>query len=431
MKEVVVGVYLAVYLAVTGAHALVLPGLISNLDTGRTAALAPMKGRMCTTGAQMVRANSAIASCRRERKENGVAHTCTMVATAPLTRGLQSYGTLMAGTLKVILSEEEKLHARRLHFYGTLMAGTLILPTKPTKKQADSEEVNQQEGIRVYPVGDDKGSRVNVLGQNRPSNYRCAICGLIKTGHTCQGPPKNVQIATRGRARVFNGPSRHSHLLDQATHASEHIVKSSRQLRAALQVDCEEAVQEPHADVRDALRRRDIAVFNAWAMDGRDVVMEATNVDAFEDVWGQLSSRFDDTQLFTAIDAGCGNGWAARRIAKDPRCKHVQGVDAAACMVDRAQALAGEEQHKVDFEIADIAQWVPERQVDVVNLVNVLYFIQQPQDVLSHIAATWLKPGASLLATVDCYKENEFSHSWSACRQLIFFLVTFFGTNSW
>ncbi len=398
-----------VSLAVTGAHALVLPGLISNLDAGRTAALAPMKGRMCMTGAQMVRANSAVASCRSERKANGGAHH-------------QSYGTLMAGTLKVILSEEEKLHARKLHFYGTLMAGTLILPTafqpsellptKPTKKQADSEEENQQEGIRVYSVGHDKGSRVNVLGQNRPCNYRCAICGQIKTGHKCQGPPKNVQIATRGRARVFNGPSRHLHLLDQGTHASEHIVKSSRQPRAALQVDCDEAVQAPHADTRDALRRRDIAVFNAWAMDGRDVVMEATNMDAFEDVWGQLSSRLDDTQLFTAIDAGCGNGWAARRIAKDPRCKHVQGVDAAACMVDRAQALAGEEKHKVDFEIADIAQWVPEKEVDVVNLVNVLYFIQQPQDVLSHIAATWLKPGASLLATVDCYKENEFSHSW-------------------
>ena len=102
-------------------------------------------------------------------------------------------------------------------------------------------------------------------------------------------------------------------------------------------------------------------MFNSWATDGRDVVMEITNSAAFDEVWRYITNKypqFSDQTLhdppgesgllhrhsvgggsrcggglstravsagskFSAIDSGCGNGWAARLLARHPRCGSV------------------------------------------------------------------------------------------------------------
>jgi predicted TPR repeat methyltransferase len=42
---------------------------------------------------------------------------------------------------------------------------------------------------------------------------------------------------------------------------------------------------------------------------------------------------------FSAIDAGCGNGWATRMISKHELCDECIGVDAAELMVKKARDL--------------------------------------------------------------------------------------------
>ena len=147
-------------------------------------------------------------------------------------------------------------------------------------------------------------------------------------------------------------------------------------------------------------------------MDGRDVVMEVTHAAAFEELWEYVAEeKLHPKRPFTAIDGGCGNGWAARKMAEHPLCKHVTGVDAAAIMVDRAETLSADID-KVSYNVGDVAEWVPAEAVDVVNLCETLYLLDEPQAALDHIVPSWLKPGGLLVANLDCYWENKLSHAW-------------------
>ena len=40
---------------------------------------------------------------------------------------------------------------------------------------------------------------------------------------------------------------------------------------------------------------------------------------------------------YTAVDVGCGNGWVCRKIATDPMCQIVEGVDGSATMIEKAK----------------------------------------------------------------------------------------------
>ena len=149
-------------------------------------------------------------------------------------------------------------------------------------------------------------------------------------------------------------------------------------------------------------------------MDGRDVVMEVTHAAAFEEMWEHVTEeKLHPKRKFTAIDGGCGNGWAARKIAEHPLCESVIGVDAAAVMVDRAQELSPEvDDVKVSYSVGDLAEWAPDEEVDLVNLCEALYLVDDPQAALDNIVPTWLKPGGLLVANLDCYWENKLSHAW-------------------
>jgi trans-aconitate methyltransferase len=102
-------------------------------------------------------------------------------------------------------------------------------------------------------------------------------------------------------------------------------------------------------------------------------------------------------------------------MAQHPLCQAVIGVDAAAVMVDRAQSLTpvgDSSSSKTTYIVGDVAEWAPEAEVDLVNLCEMLYLLDQPQAALDHIVPTWLKPGGLLVANLDCYWENKLSHAW-------------------
>jgi SAM-dependent methyltransferase len=210
-------------------------------------------------------------------------------------------------------------------------------------------------------------------------------------------------VPMQGKARLSSG-------FDRRRRAPTTINKEKKSLEAFR----EELPQAPTADDRDAVANPTVELYNSWAMDGRDVVMEVTHAAAFEEMWEHVTQeKLHPKHQFTAIDAGCGNGWAARKIAEHPLCESVIGIDAAAVMVDRAQHLspAGDDV-KISYSIGNVAEWAPEEEVDLVNLCESLYMFEDPQAALDNIVPKWLKPGGLLVANLDCYWENKLSHAW-------------------
>jgi len=157
-----------------------------------------------------------------------------------------------------------------------------------------------------------------------------------------------------------------------------------------------------------------VSLYNAWAMDGRHVVMEATQSAAFVEMWEHVAAHYlPQGRVFTAVDGGCGNGWASRRMAEHARCGAVDAVDAAAVMIDRARDLS-RDYSKVRCHVGDIMTWQPEEAVDVVNLCETLYLLDDPAAALAHVADGWLKPGGVVMCSMECYAENSLSLAWQA-----------------
>ena len=65
-------------------------------------------------------------------------------------------------------------------------------------------------------------------------------------------------------------------------------------------------------------------VFSEWALGGKDEGMEKTHAAAVSEM---LTHLLDDVGTsFTFIDAGCGNGWAVRKMKEHPfECVKLKG----------------------------------------------------------------------------------------------------------
>ena len=150
-----------------------------------------------------------------------------------------------------------------------------LLASSPSAIAATEEQHEAAAGGEYFLSG---------RGQKRPRMYRCGICGQPKYGHTCTGPPQ-TKAPTRGKARVFLGPSRHKHLVDETPtvdqiqqEAIEDCLHNSEYWEGGANA------KAAHVDDRDALQRPGVAMYNAWALDGRDTIMELTHSAAFDEV---------------------------------------------------------------------------------------------------------------------------------------------------
>eukprot|EP00960_Hanusia_phi_P064626 765852-Hanusia_phi.AAC.11 len=207
------------------------------------------------------------------------------------------------------------------------------------------------------------------------------------------------EVPMQGRARVSGTFDRRK-------------VKRNVAIRKSPESFVEENVLPPQAHEDDAVKRPVTALYNSWAADGRDIVMEVTHSSTFEEMWEfVLETKGASRKKFSVIDAGCGNGWAVRKMAEHPQCSDVQGVDGAALMIEKASSL-DENNEKTSYSIQDIQYWSPGESVDVVTLVEVLYFLDNPERTVKHITESWLKKGGRFIASLDCYRENKLSHSW-------------------
>ena len=150
-----------------------------------------------------------------------------------------------------------------------------------------------------------------------------------------------------------------------------------------------------------------IEVFGEWAKTGRDERMAKGHQMA-------VSYMLEHTKHlrnagYTAIDAGCGNGWVVRLLSQEPNCRLAMGVDGAQPMIDRALKIdpSGTYVH------GDLMEWSPETPVDFVHSMEVFYYFREPGAVLKHILHRWMKPEGHLIFGVDHYAENTPSLDWA------------------
>ncbi len=147
-------------------------------------------------------------------------------------------------------------------------------------------------------------------------------------------------------------------------------------------------------------------IFNEWALGGKDEGMEKNHASAVSEMLSCLTQ--DQSDPFSFIDAGCGNGWAVRKMKNHPLCQKAIGVDGAEDMIRKAGAI----DPQGEYIFADLMIWNPEEKVDFIHSMEVLYYFENPAEIIHHMKSNWLKPGGKMIMGVDFYKEHEKSHSW-------------------
>ncbi len=153
-------------------------------------------------------------------------------------------------------------------------------------------------------------------------------------------------------------------------------------------------------------RREATAVFSEWALKGKDEGMERGHAASVKEML-QLA-QIPRKTAYSAVDVGCGNGWVCRKIASDPMCQDVQGVDGSATMINKAK----ETDPSGSYFHGNLPEWTPAERVDIIHSMEFLYYLHDPVSMLSRFHDAWLNSGGMLVAGVDHYLENEDSLTW-------------------
>ena len=150
-------------------------------------------------------------------------------------------------------------------------------------------------------------------------------------------------------------------------------------------------------------------VFNEWARAGKDRGMEETHAESVMDMLSfAISERQEIGEDFNFLDLGCGNGWVVRKMNKEKLCLNAVGIDGADEMIKNAKSR----DQKNEYILADINSFIPKRKFDLIHSMEVLYYLDNPTEVIRKIFNSWLNNGGRLIVGVDHYFENHQSHSW-------------------
>jgi predicted TPR repeat methyltransferase len=123
-------------------------------------------------------------------------------------------------------------------------------------------------------------------------------------------------------------------------------------------------------------------VFTEWAATDRDLEMAEGHAAAVDEMLAAAMTALGPERTYTAIDAGCCNGWIVRRLRQTQRCLAAIGIDGSAGMIAKARAL----DPKGTYICADLATWDPPHPVDLVISMEVLYYVDDPMTLLKRIA---------------------------------------------
>ena len=155
--------------------------------------------------------------------------------------------------------------------------------------------------------------------------------------------------------------------------------------------------------------RSAIDVFDNWALVDKDKGMEkghALSVDRMIEI--ALSSHGNKKSKINILDLGCGNGWMSKKIAKlFPNINYL-GIDGAENMIKKAKL----NNSQFNYLCADINQWVPSREFDLMISMEVLYYLDSPSEFLKNFYLTGLTNDSVVVVGMDHYKENLPSLDW-------------------
>ncbi|MBI31520.1 MAG: nodulation protein S NodS [Euryarchaeota archaeon] len=155
-----------------------------------------------------------------------------------------------------------------------------------------------------------------------------------------------------------------------------------------------------------------VDVFGEWADIGKDEGMEKGHAPSVNEILNAAFKELNPETIergFSAIDAGCGNGWGVRLFSAHDNCSMAIGVDGAESMVLRAL----EKDPEGMYFHANLSKWSPPEMVDLVHSMEVLYYLDDIPDFLNRVREEWLVSGGVLAFGVDHYAENKDSLDWS------------------
>ena len=156
--------------------------------------------------------------------------------------------------------------------------------------------------------------------------------------------------------------------------------------------------------------QKPIEIFGKWAEEGKDVGMEKGHATSVKDMLNfALKERTNIGKNFSFLDLGCGNGWAARKVAENTLCTDAVGLDGAEQMIINAKKIAGQ----VEYIHADINSYIPNRKFDLIHSMEVLYYLEDPAKKVKSLNNDWLEEQGRLIIGIDHYYENLDSHSWA------------------
>ena len=149
-------------------------------------------------------------------------------------------------------------------------------------------------------------------------------------------------------------------------------------------------------------------VFGEWAEKGKDVGMEEGHAISVNEMLNfGLKERQNLEKNFSFLDVGCGNGWVVRKVINNSFCNRAIGIDGAKQMIAKAKSREGGE-----YILADLDSFNPREKFDLIHSMEVLYYLEDPTEVIRKISDSWLKHDGRLIIGLDHYHENIQSHSW-------------------
>ena len=113
-------------------------------------------------------------------------------------------------------------------------------------------------------------------------------------------------------------------------------------------------------------------VFDEWATLGKDKGMENSHAASVSEILDYALSRLKtESDSFTFLDLGCGNGWVADQISKKNNCSFSMGVDGAENMILNAK----NRQSEAVFCLEDLNSFETDKKFDLIYCINVFEHI--------------------------------------------------------
>jgi ubiquinone/menaquinone biosynthesis C-methylase UbiE len=147
--------------------------------------------------------------------------------------------------------------------------------------------------------------------------------------------------------------------------------------------------------------------FNQWADDGRGEEMEEHHTS----IARQTIERMKLAPGDTALDLGCGAGWASRMIAKQVAPSLVIGVDVSDKMIARAAAASAGVENLRFF--TGSAEELPLDDGSIVKVLSIesFYYYADQHKALRELYRV-MAPDAEMFILINLYRDNPYSLGW-------------------